>query len=104
MKTTSLVPATIRNNGRQGDSDRGKFDDLLPAMVIFPLIIAIWLRLKRKAEIANCLAIFMSIFVPLIMITLTLESDAPFKVVGAILIAIPLGWWIKEILKGLFFG
>lgn len=102
MKTTSLVPDTTRNNDHQGDGDRGKYDALLPAMIIFPLIIAIWLRVKCKTEIAHCFAIFLSIFAPLIMIALTLESDAPFKVVGAILIAIPLGWWIKEILKGLF--
>lgn len=104
MKTISLVPSTTRNNSQQGDNDRGEYDGFLPAVVIFPLIIAIWLRLKCKTEIPHCFAIFISIFAPLIMILLMLESDAPLKEVGAIVIAIPLGWWIREILKGLIFG
>ena len=104
MKTMSLVSNTTRSNSQQGDGDRGKYDDFLPAVVILPLIIAIWLRLKCKTEIPHCFAIFISIFAPLIVILLMLESDAPLKEVGAIVIAIPLGWWIKEILKGLIFG
>lgn len=102
MKTMTLGSASTINSIRQTE-DRGKYDAMLPAAIIFPLIIAIWLRVKFKTEIAHCFAIFLSIFAPLIMIALTLESDAPFKEVGAILILIPLGWWIRQIFKTLFF-
>ena len=93
----------INRNHRQNTSVRSESDDFFPAIIIFPLIIAIWIRLKWKAEIPHCFAIFISIFLPLIVIALTLESDAPLREVGAILIGLPLGWWIKTLLTSLLF-
>ena len=95
---TELVKPN-RDVNTRSRSSLGSSDELLPLIFGIPLFITIWYRLKHKTEWTDCIALFMSLFFPLLIVCLIEESKSSARHAGAILVSIPLGYWLWMLLS-----